>query len=300
MNPLRAFAVASRHVTFTAAAKEMRVGQVAISRQIVILEKYLGVQLFERSARSVKLTEAGRAFAAEISAPFDDLEQAAEHILTHEREIAVKLRIYPTLACYWLLPRLARFGASYPDYQVRVDTTVVPLDFRGTHLDVAVQLGNGAWRDTAARKLFDEVIDVVCSPEYARRFDFFRDRSTLQRAVILQAKYRRREWDQWRASAGFDADVATSMNFDSSILAYRAAQSGLGLAIGQLDILKDELERGTLVRPFDAAVNTGMSFYLVWPTTRSVATQTRRFIDWILEDSGAKREFFPVAHADSR
>lgn len=76
LNPLRTFAVASRHRTFTAAANHMGVTQVAISRQIVTLENYLGVKLFERSVRSVKLTEAGRAFGHEVAVHFDALERA--------------------------------------------------------------------------------------------------------------------------------------------------------------------------------------------------------------------------------
>ena len=67
LNPLRAFAIASRHRSFTAAARHMGVSQVAISRQISILEAYLGVKLFERSSHSVKLTDIGRSFGHEIT-----------------------------------------------------------------------------------------------------------------------------------------------------------------------------------------------------------------------------------------
>src|SRR5690606_29508871 len=97
LNPLRAFAIAAQYNTFTAAANYMGISQVAVSRQITVLEDYLGVQLFERRARSVKLTEVGRSFSREIIDLFHDLERATHRVLESEREQVVQLRIYPTL-----------------------------------------------------------------------------------------------------------------------------------------------------------------------------------------------------------
>ncbi|MFC0216931.1 LysR family glycine cleavage system transcriptional activator [Pseudochelatococcus lubricantis] len=292
LNPLRAFAIAAQYHTFTAAANHMGISQVAISRQIAILEGYLGVQLFERRARSVKLTEVGKSFSREIIGLFHDLEMATHRVLRNEREMVVHLRIYPTLVHYWLSPRLSRFYDAYPGHSVRLDTTVQPLDFRGTHLDLAFQLGQGEWGDARCRKLFDETIDVVCSPAYAERFNGFRSGADLAHAALLHAKYRRREWDLWAHAADQRLPDEPGMIFESSLLAYGAARDGLGLAIGQIDILQDELDSGRLVRPFMTPVKTGSSFYLVWPTVKSVATPTRHFVDWLLSLAGEPREFF--------
>lgn len=292
LNPLRAFAIAAQFNTFTAAANHMGISQVAISRQIAILEDYLGVQLFERRARSVKLTDVGKSFSREIIGLFHDLEIATHRVQHNEREMVVHLRIYPTLVHYWLSPQLRQFYGVYPDYSIRLDTTVQPLDFRGTHLDVAFQLGDGKWGEARSRKLFDETIDVVCSPDYAARFDGFRTASDLAQATLLHAKYRRREWELWAEAAGRQLPAGSSMIFDSSLLAYGAARDGLGLAIGQLDILEDELASGRLIRPFQHPVETGLSFYLVWPTVKSVSTPTRHFVDWLLALNDRTPEFF--------
>lgn len=299
LNPLRAFAIASRHRTFTAAANHMGVSQVAISRQIAILENYLGVKLFERSSRSVKLTAVGRAFGHEIASLFDELERATQRILSNENETTINLRIYPTFAHHWLLPRLADFQERYPDYRVRLDTVVEPLDFRGTHLDLALQLGHGTWRDAKCRKLFDEVVDVVCSPTYADRFGGFKTLDALDDAEILHAKYRRREWEVWAGETGIEIDHREGTEFDSSLLAYSATKQGFGLAVGQIDLLRNELDAGELVRPLNRPVATGSAFYVIWPTTKSVSTKTRRFIDWLLETVGEKPEFFRRSRASA-
>lgn len=296
LNPLRAFAIASQHKTFTSAAQHMGVSQVAISRQISTLEDFLGVKLFVRGARSVKLTEVGRALGQELSVIFDDLVEATHGVLSEESENTIKLRIYPTFTQHWLMPRLSDFGARYPDYRVRMDTKVEPLDFRGTHLDVAIQLGHGAWRDARSRKLFDEVVDVVCSPAYAARHNGFATPADLARAELLHAKYRRKALDLWVEGSGIGLDHLKGQEYDSSRLVYSAAQYGFGLALGQIDLLAPEIEAGKLIRPFQKPVVTGSAFYVTWPTMKSVSTKARHFIDWLLDTAGEPREFFKRSH----
>lgn len=293
LNPLRVFAVASRHTTFTAAAKHMGVSQVAISRQIAILEDYLGVKLFDRGERSAKLTEVGRQFGQEVSLIFDRLDECAGRLLSSEREKNISLRLYPTFANHWLLPRLSQFYHAYPEYRLRLDTTVEPLDFRGTYLDVAIQLGTGQWRDARCRKLFDEEVDVFCSPGYAERLGDLSTMRDFADIELLHAKYRRGEWAAWAQMNGYTIESAERTEFASSLICYSAARQGLGLAVGQTHLLEAEVASGHLVRPFNKPIRTGAAFYVIWPTMTSVATKTRRFVDWLLEVCGQDAEFFP-------
>lgn len=292
LNPLRAFAVASRHKTFTAAAREMGVSQVAISRQISILENYLNVSLFERGIRSAKLTEVGRAFGLEISGLFDEIENATQRIINQETQSTVSLRVYPTFAHYWLLPRLPEFNARYPDIRIRFDTRVEPLDFRGTHLDVALQLGTGNWREARCRKLFDEEVDVVCSRRYLDLLDGPPDLEKISQYDLLHARYRRRAWELWAEAVCADISRHRPTEFDTSLLTFSAAEQGFGMAIGQLGLLDSSINADRLVCPFRQPVKTGSAFYVVWPTATSVNTKTRRFIDWLLEQVGEAPEFF--------
>lgn len=292
LNPLRSFAVASRHKTFTAAAKELGVSQVAISRQISILEDYLNVSLFERGVRSAKLTEAGRAFGREIAELFDDLERATQRMISHETEGTVNLRIHPTVAHHWLLPKLMDFRHRHADIRIRFDTTVEPLDFRGTHLDVALQLGKGDWRDTRSRKLWDEQVDVVCSQSYLDSIGGLNAPEEVRKGELLHSRYRRRAWEFWANAVAVDLDVNSGTDFETSLLTYSAAQQGFGLAIGQLGLLDDVIASGFLVRPLEMRIPTGAAFYVIWPTTTSVSLKTKRFIDWLLDQVGQPREFF--------
>lgn len=292
LNPLRAFAIASHHRTFTAAAEYMGISQVAISRQIAILENYLGIKLFERGARSVKLTEMGRSFGYEIAPLFDSLEHATSRVLSDQREHTISLRTYPTFAHHWLLPRLAKFKDIHPELDVKLDTTVEPLDFRGTHLDLAIQLGHGDWRDSKWRILFEEELDAVCTPQYAQKVGGLTKIDDLNDATLLHSKYRRRAWADWASSMEIDLDHRAGMEFQSSLLTYSATRNGLGIAMGQVNVLQHDLEQGTLVQPFACPHKTGASFHLVWPTTRSIAPKTKRLIDWLLIEAGQDAEFY--------
>jgi len=292
LNPLRTFAIASRHKSFTDAARQMGITQVAVSRQIATLEGYLGIQLFERGARSVKLSEQGRSFGREIAPIFDNLETATMRVLAQERQKRINARIYPTLAHYWLFPNLSTFTEAFPDFEVRLDTTVEPLDFRGTHLDVAIQLGDGRWKDAKTRRLFQERLDVVCSPAYARKIGTAGPDGALTPPTLIHSRYRRRAWNDWLGMTGMQIEPGHELEYETSLLVYSAAIAGIGLAVGQIDILDNELKSGSLVQPFNRPEESGAEFHVVWPTTKSVSPQTKRFIDWLLVLCGQKPEFF--------
>ncbi len=292
LNPMRSFAVASRHLNFTSAARELGVSQVAVSRQIAILEDYLGVQLFERGNRSTRLTDIGKVFGQEIAGLFEEIEVATDELLKKESGSTIKLRVYPSVAHYWLLPRLKDFHANHPGLRVRLDTKVSPLDFRGTHLDAAIQLGNGMWRESRSRKLFDERVDVVGSPSYLASISPIRSPKDVRSGELLHSHYRRRAWEQWAGAMGVDLDYQQGSEFDSSLLTYSAAIQGFGLAVGQIDLLVGEIEAGRLVAPLQQPLETGLAFHVVWPTNVSVNTKTRRFIDWLLKQAEQSPEFF--------
>jgi LysR family glycine cleavage system transcriptional activator len=291
LNQLRTFSVAARHSTLTAAAQTLGVSQVAVSRQIKALEDYLDIKLFERGPRSVRLTDAGRLFGQEVAEAFDKLDDATLRLLSEESAGTINVRVYPTFAHHWLLPRLGDFVSQFPDCRIHLDTVVRPLDFRNTELDVAVQLGHGDWSNARSRKLFNEVVDLVCSPNYARRLSESVARRNLANADLLYAKYRRRVWEIWAEQAGVEIDRNRGLEFDSSLLAYNAAERGYGLAIGQIDLLDSELADGRLVCPFGKPVSTGSAFHVVWPTMTSASAHVRHFIDWLLETSGKPAEF---------
>lgn len=292
LNPLRTFSVASRHVSFTDAARTLNVTQVAVSRQVAVLEKYLNTRLFDRDLNSVRLTQTGQALSREIIPLFDEIESSVMRFRDRERKDVVSLFVYPTFCKSWLLPRMVGILGDAPKFSLRFDTRVVPLDFRKEFVNVAILLGGGDWPGAKSRLLFPETFDAVCSPDYANRVLGGIDEKRLpDSATLLHAKYRRREWPLWAELGGWAIDKAYSVDFQSSILCYEAAQQGLGLSIAQLPLIEAELTSGKLVQPFHTPQTSGQAFYIVWPTITSVSSATKMFIDRLLNAAGQETEF---------
>ena len=289
LTALKVFAVASDHRTFTAAAQALGVTQAAVSRQVAQLEALLGARLFERGAGGLSLTVEGRRLALEVAPHFAALGDVVERSLQEGRDRSVTVRVYPTFADRWLLPRVGAFEAAHPEATLRYDMTVEPLDFRSRPLDLAVQLGDGHWAGTRARLLFEDAVRPVCAPGLlaAHGGDPVR---MLREGRLLASRYRRRDWEDWSAATGLAAGER-QLWFASSAMAYRAAECGLGVAIGQAALVASALAAGTLVSPFEPVARRGAAFHLAWPASAPLRAPARLFADWLLGACGQGAEF---------
>lgn len=290
MNALKVFLVASNSRTFTAAAEELGVTQAAVSRQIALIEETLSMQLFSRGARKLTLTDDGRVLANRLGPHYFSLTDELCEILERRRTKTVKLRVYPTVADRWLLPLIGQFEEQHPDIALQFDTTVEPLDFRSTGIDVAIQLGTGDWSGAKSRFLFPGTFEPVCSPDYFARFD--RDpQQLLTRGRRLTSRYRRRDWSIWEDATGNRFESDARLLFQSSLLTYNGAILGLGVALGQKVLLGSDFRTGKLICPFDSPVEPAQAFYAVWSSHHALPPHAKRFVDWLLNQCGETTHF---------
>lgn len=125
---LQAFDAAARHESFTRAADELALTQSAICRQIAALEDFLGVALFRRTRRGVRLTEAGISYSRKVAARLDAVERDTLSVMAHRGSGAtLEIATVPTFATRWLLPRLPAFLAGHPDVTVNLSTRPRPM-----------------------------------------------------------------------------------------------------------------------------------------------------------------------------
>ncbi|HEX7126671.1 MAG TPA: LysR family transcriptional regulator [Thermodesulfobacteriota bacterium] len=181
LSSVRAFEAAGRRLSFTGAAEELNVTQGAVSRQVRALEEYLGVRLFRRAARSVVLTAEGEEYLRAVRESFDRLEQATLRILGRPESRVLTLNVLPTLASRWVIPRLLSFTEPNTPIEVRMITSIAPVDFGRDDIDVAIRVGSphgqvvepgraridlvmtDDWRGVSADFLFPDVIVPVAS-----------------------------------------------------------------------------------------------------------------------------------------
>jgi len=286
LNPLHTFSVAARLGGFTPAAELLSVSQAAVSRQVAVLEGALGLKLFERRGRRVRLTDAGRRYQRDIQPAFDAIEQATRRLARGTDPRTVRVQVYPTFAARWLLPRLARFSTRHPDCNVRLQTAIEPADFVREDLDISVQFGDGYWPGMETALIFPDVIEPVCSPRLIGQLGSLETAADLARAPILLTRYRRRDWDDWLADAGWPSTGSErDQIFESSLLAYQAAIEGIGVAMGQSHLLEDAFSAGTLLRPFARPVTRQLGYYAVWPAEGRRGHAARRLVEWLVEEA---------------
>lgn len=289
LNPLRVFEVVARTQNLTTAAQELHVTQSAVSRQIGVLETYLGVELFRRERHGVALTRAGRAYAEQVVPAFESIAAATDKLLKGTRQGALRVRTYTTFAAKWLIPRLPEFARLHPDIEVRIANAVPDVDFDRDPVDVAIQFGDGRWPRVQADLLIPDEIEPVCSPGFTavhkRKAGY--PKPLLQQRLLV-SHYRRDDWDDWLRSTGMAAQAreAERMSFGSSVLTWQAALDGLGIAIGQRALLAAELQSGQLVAPFGQPLRREKGHYLVRPKVQRESRKVAVFREWLLQAVG--------------
>lgn len=293
LNPLKVFEVVARTANLTAAANELGVTQSAVSRQIAVLEEYLGVQLFIRERLGVRLTEIGTAYSARIKPAFSMISDATESITERYTDNIIRLRTYTTLTARWLIPRLPHFKARFPQIEVNIINSNSPLDFGSEQCDMAIVYGNGCWPASESTLLFEDVIQPVCAPGFLASQNGQQGLAErLQGKRLLISKYRKDDWVTWlghhQARQVFDS--AEKMTFSSSILTWQAAMDGLGVAIGQKHIVDVDVQSGRLMYPFSKPLKTGKGHYMVTPSLQRYSAKIRHFKEWLLQEARKDQE----------
>jgi LysR family glycine cleavage system transcriptional activator len=280
---LIAFDTAARHLSFTKAAHELHMTQGAVSRQVAIMESELGVHLFERINRRLILTEAGREYAAQVSRILKQIELATFQVMTHNSLASVlNLAILPTFGIKWLIPRLAKFSAAYPDVLLNLSTEVLPFDFNTRQVDAAIHFGEPDWPESVMVRLMGEEVVPVCSGPMLERIDSI---DKLANATLLQHTTRPQAWQDWFRQIGVDCPNALSgPRFEQLNMVIQAAMVGMGVALMPKFLVETELSLGQLHVPFPFAVKSPQAYYLAYPEKNASKPAVIKFRNWLLNE----------------
>lgn len=284
LNAIRAFEVAARCMSFKVAGEELGVTPGAISRQIETLEDSLGIRLFERLHRRVELTPTGRLFLGEIGPALQRIAMASEAIWDGRDNRVLRVKLPPTCAIRWFVPRLARFHALHPDISVQVTTSHEPVDFDREPIDAAIYWGEALPRGLAGERLFGEQLVLVCSPKLlAARGIKCIPADQLSDFVLLHSFRRPDDWRFWFTQAGLpDRALDRFLVFENSSLTYQGAIDGLGVAIAQLAFVKDDLAEGRLTIAHSLMVDTSSAYFLTYPRERAHLARVKALHHWMV------------------
>jgi LysR family glycine cleavage system transcriptional activator len=281
---VRAFEAAARHENFTTAAVELSVTQAAVSYQVNLLEKRLGVLLFHRQGKRVALSDVGRRLAGKLSGAFAVME-AAFDIVRMDDAAMLTISTTVTFANAWFAWRLGSFQMANPNLGVRLHADDTPVDFARDEADLAVRSGSGEWPGLASELLFKLSVTPMCSPAFMAA-----NGARLGPADLLalpQISPQDPLWLRWLQSAGVEVPqgfVRRGVNMDSQAHCGNAAIAGQGIALLTPFFWRADIAEGRLVRLFPHEVEDGLGYWLVYPDHRRNLPKVRRFREWLLAE----------------
>lgn len=294
LNSIRAFEAAGRHLSFSKAANELNVSAAAISQQVRNLEDTLGVPLFRRLTRAVMLTDAGQVALPQLSDGLDLLEAGIAKIKAYESGGVLTVSAAPSFAAKWLVRRLPRFQAQYPDIRIRVDPTLGLVDFGRENVDIAIRFGHGTYPDLRSDLLVQEQTTPVCSPALLGGAHPLLVPDNIRHHNLLHCDWgysdgEQPDWVMWLKLAAVEGiDTTRGLTFTTEALALEAAVEGQGVALGNRKIITSDVAAGRLVVPFELDLETGFGFYVVCPEATADVFKNAAFREWLLEEANSE------------
>ena len=288
LNALRAFEAAARLQSVSRAAEELHVTHGAISRQIRVLEEQLGLGLFDKDGRGVKLTAAGLRLLDATSEAFERLHDTCATLRRETEERPFVLGCPGSLLARWFIPRLDRLNRELPELRLQLSASEGELDPRRPGVDATLCFASPPWpADMQVHELDVERIGPVLSPRYARCAALAgQPAGVLLGEPLLHTTSRPQAWPQWAAGQGLDAgQLQQGQGFEHLYYLLEAAAAGLGVAIAPQQLVADDLRDGRLLAPWGfVATSARLS---LWVPARTRDTRAGQLARWLARELAA-------------
>lgn len=252
---VRAFEIAGRTGSFTAAAKESNVTQASISQRISNLEQRIGARLFVRNARGVKLSVQGEAWLPYVSGALRALDDSYEDLFGGLRE-KITVSASASVNELWLSPRLKNWQSKHKS-QIVLSTMVLQADASLLDAAIRVQYGLGEGENQHKTPLFTEQLSPIAAPE------LIADGAAWQDLPRLALSGPRLGWHEWSRLTGDPITPVPKIRFDSFSAALSAAVSGAGVLLASLPLCAAMLEQGKLLRLSDHVLEPRETYWMM-------------------------------------
>jgi len=282
LNALRAFEAAARLNSISQAANELHVTHGAVSRQVRALEEHLGVVLFNKEGRGLKLTDSGirlRDVSAEL---FNRLRSTCAELQQGQADAPFVLACPGSLLARWFIPRLDRLNRELPELRLQLSASEGELDPRRSGVDATLWFAEPPWpADMQVYELTMERIGPVLSPRYAHFAELHQaPAAALLGEPLLHTSSRPQAWPSWASSNALDAGaLKLGQGFEHLYYLLEAAAAGLGVAIAPQQLVADDLAAGRLVAPW-GFVETSARLAL-WVPARRLDKRAEQLAKWL-------------------
>jgi DNA-binding transcriptional LysR family regulator len=287
---LESFVRSAETGSFSAAARRLALTPAAVSRNVALLERNLGVRLFQRSTRKLTLTEAGERFLVEIGGNLDALQAAIASVSTGRGEPGgvLKVSMAPTFGIAYVMPLLPAFLARYPMIRPDWHFENRPVDLIAEGYDAALGGGFDLAPGVVSRALAPAHLVAVASPAYmASRVPPGdpSDLAELDGIVMRSSRTGRVHHRTMRDAAGGEmpAQLGESIMVNDPAAMREAAILGLGVALLSVSDVLPSIERGELVRLLPRWYADAGAISIYYATRALLPAKTRVFVDFVVE-----------------
>ncbi|MBS9760016.1 LysR family transcriptional regulator [Pseudomonas mosselii] len=282
LNALRAFEATARLNSVSQAAEALHVTHGAVSRQIKVLEEHLGVALFGKDGRGVKLTDAGVRLRDASFEAFDRLRGVCAELSRDADESPFVLGCSGSLLARWFIPRLGRLKADLPELRLHLSAGEGDLDPRRPGLDALLVYAEPPWpADMQVHVLAEEWIGPVMSPHF-EGFDRLKAAPAvaLQREAVLHTTSRPQAWPTWAQQHGIEpGTLSYGQAFEHLYYLLEAAVAGLGVAIAPQPLVADDLKAGRLAAPW--GFSPTRAALALWVPRRAADGRAEQLAQWL-------------------
>lgn len=283
---LPAFLAVATHRSFTAAAAAMRVSPTAMSQKIKLLERRLGVVLFQRTTRHVALTEGGASLFARLKPAVAEVEDAIASLGDFRGRPSGRLRITaPRMTGGWLIaPLVARMSERYPELALEVSLDDAFVDLVAAGFDAGIRLGDAIEKDMVSVAITKRSSwSIVAAPSYLARAgrprspeELVRHRAIRQRLIATGVVYR---WELERGGKPMTVEAPGSIVVDDIGLMVALALEGAGLAYVPDEPIAGAVAEGRLERVLEPFVTPGPGFCLYFPARMQEQPKLKALIE---------------------
>ncbi len=282
LNALKVFEAAARNLSFTKASQELCITQGAVSKQIRVLEEYLGVVLFRRVHQGLILTKKAEEYYQNIYLALDSI-RISTHFITAKQgqDNILRINTLPSLSSYWLIPHLKSFKEKYPEIELNIVGGSGDVDFSRIEADVAIRSSDSKIAELESVKFMDEEMVMISSPEIASKIKTINDVAGVN---ILQHSDRSNDLEEWISLVGLDKIISKNkLQFEHFFMIIEAAKQGLGVGFVPSFLLDGLLNRGELVNLLGIKHKTRFSYYLLYPRENKGGNKIKIFREWLLD-----------------
>ncbi|KTC41008.1 transcriptional regulator [Pseudomonas sp. ABAC61] len=278
---LRSFESVARLGSVTAAAKELHVTHSAISQQIKVLEEMIGVTLFVREGRGLRVSEDGRLYALQIRESLSGIAEATRLIKTQPKSTELVVAVLPSFGFSWLLPRLPRFQQLQPHISIRLQASLAVSNLTRESVDVGIRMGKGDWDGLEQQLLFHDETLVVAAPH----FNGGVMPQTPEEIISSNIIFNMESWQPWCQAAGLDLDVPRiGLCSNDSNLVLQAVRLGQGIALERRSLVHDAIKRGELVQLSKVTAPYPYPYWLGLPNRERSEIKQRVFSSWLANE----------------